>query len=189
MGVGSNDALIVSERTVTVEARSLERFRPGRLSHRFQQARPADLLKRRAAGQSQRQIDVGDQVGEHVAHALFTCDGQAEGVGPAKQNGTRSQRDRLEHVRPAPDAAVKENGRPIADGVDDTRQGVKCRQGPIELAAAVVGDDHAGHPMVDGPPRVVGVEHALHQHRQPGRLAQPPQIVPSARGSEKTWPK
>ena len=37
-------------------------------------------------------------------------------------------------------------------------------------------------PCIYGPPRIVGMQHAFHQHRQPRRLAEPAQVVPGARG-------
>ena len=61
------------------------------------------------------------------------------------------------------------------------RQGVEGRDRPVELPAAVVGDDHARGTVVDGLPCVVGVEHALDEDRQPGRLAEALEVGPGAR--------
>src|SRR5208283_3965499 len=53
--------------------------------------------------------------------------------------------------------------------------------GPVELAAAVVGDDHARHTVVHGPPRVVGVQDAFQEDGQPSVLTQVGEVVPGAR--------
>ena len=115
-------------------------------------------------------------------HALFAADCQAEDKRSAEQNGPGSQRDRLEHVRPAPDAAIEEDRRPIADGIGDRGQCVEGRDRPVKLAAAMVGDDHAGRTLIDRLSRIIGMKDALDDDRQPCRPAEPSQVVPGARG-------
>ena len=61
------------------------------------------------------------------------------------------------------------------------RQGIDRRDGPVELAAAVVGDDDTRHALVHGPPRVVGGQDAFQEDGQPGVLTQVGQVVPGAR--------
>ena len=83
---------------------------------------------------------------------------------------------------PRADAAVEQHGELVADRVDDARQRVERGDRAVDLAAAVVGDDDA----VDAArrrarARVVGVQDALEDDRQPRLLAQPRQVVPRQR--------
>ena len=70
----------------------------------------------------------------------------------------------------------------VADGLDDARQGVERGDRAVELAAAVVRDDHGRGAVVDGLPGVVGVQDALQDDRQAGRCAELRQVGPGPRG-------
>ena len=88
---------------------------------------------------------------EHVADALFAAHRQTEAVGPAQEDALRPEREGLEDVGPAADAAIEQDGGSVADRRGHSRQGVERRDAAVELAAAVVGDDHARRSVIDGP--------------------------------------
>ena len=62
-----------------------------------------------------------------------------------------------------------------------SRQCVESCDGPVELAASVVGYDHAGHSLVHGPPRVVGVQDPLTSTGSRVDWTEPAEVVPGAR--------
>ena len=60
-----------------------------------------------------------------------------------------SERERLDHIRPAPDAAVHQDEGAIADRLDDLGQRVERRSDPVELTASVVRDDDPFNTCLD----------------------------------------
>ena len=106
---------------------------------------------------------------------------EAVGVRAADEHRPCAERDRLERVGAAVDTAVEEHRDPVADRLDDRRQRVERRDRAVDLAAAVVGDDDAVDPVLDGRPRVVGVEYALEQDGQLRKAAEERQVGPGER--------
>ena len=78
----------------------------------------------------------------------------------------------MTHVAPAADAAVDEHGGAAVDRLDHLAEHGGGGDGAVELAAAVVADDHAGGACLDREQRVVGAQHALDAERQPGRRSE-----------------
>ena len=97
-------------------------------------------------------------------------------VGPADQDGAGAQRDRRDDVRAAQDAAVDVDLGAVADRRDDRRQLLERGRRPVELAAAVVGDDDRVGAGVDDGARVVDRLDALDDDRAVPRLAQPGEV-------------
>ena len=67
-------------------------------------------------------------------------DGQAVDVGPADVHGRGTERQRLNDVRAAPDAAVHHHGHAAVHGGDDFRQDLDRGRKRIEATAAVIGN-------------------------------------------------
>jgi len=137
-----------------------------------------DRRDRPAPSQSHRQVEVGHEVAQDLAHARLPGDGEPVHVGPAEQDRVRSERQRLEDVGAAPDAAVEENGDPAVDRLRHAGQRVERADRSVDLAPAVVRDDDPVHARVDRSPRVVGMHDALEHDRQLRPLAQERQVVP-----------
>ena len=93
-----------------------------------------------AAHQRQGDVGIRHQVADHRFHARVAADREPVGVRPAEQDGVRAERERLEHVGAAPDAAVHQHDRLAADRRPHPDERVERRDGAVHLAPAVVGD-------------------------------------------------
>ena len=78
------------------------------------------------------------------ARARLAVDGEAPERRAAGEHRARAERERLDDVGAAADAAVEEHLDPAVDRVDHLRQRVERRRDAVELAAAVVRDDERG---------------------------------------------
>ena len=76
---------------------------------------------------------------------------EREGVRAAEQDGVRAEGERLEHVCAGADAAVHEHDRVVAELCPHLDQRVERGDRAVDLAAAVVRDDHALHAGVARP--------------------------------------
>ncbi len=95
---------------------------------------------------------------QHVDHALdarLTERAQAPDVRPADADGRRAERQRLEDVRAAADAAVDEHRDATADGLDDLGQAVDRAAQRFVGTAAVVADDDAVRAVLEAERRVL----------------------------------
>jgi hypothetical protein len=110
------------------------------------------------------------------------------GVGPPDAHGGRAERERLDHVRPRPDARVEQD-RPPARGRHYPREAVERREPAVGLPPAVVGAVDRVGPGVQGAARVIGVADALEDQRQFGERPQPRQVVPGERVAEDARPQ
>jgi hypothetical protein len=102
----------------------------------------------------------------------------AEEPRPADERGLRSEREDLDDVGAASDAAVERDFSLVADGVDGARQVAQGRRGRVEVVAAVVGDADRRGTGVDRAPRVVRLRDALHHERPVPKLGQPRDVFP-----------
>ena len=75
--------------------------------------------------------------------ALLAVDGEAPERGAADEDGAGAERERLDDVRAAPDAAVDEHLEPAVDRLDHLGERVRRRGDAVELPAAVVRDHDA----------------------------------------------
>ncbi len=100
--------------------------------------RSVDLIDARAAGQRHRQLEVGAEVLEHLAHAGAARDGQSVHVGPPDQHRAGPQRDRLERVGAATDPRVHQHRDPPPDRLGHAGQRLERSDRPVDLAATVV---------------------------------------------------
>jgi hypothetical protein len=72
---------------------------------------------------------------------LFTPGSEPPQRRPACEHPLRTERERLDDVRSAPNPAVHEHDEAIARGLDDLWERVERRSHPIELTTAVIRDD------------------------------------------------
>src|SRR5207249_10013250 len=94
------------------------------------------------------------------------------------EHGARAERERLQDVRPAPDAAIDQDLDPTRDLVEHLGQGVEAGLRPVELAPAMVRDDDGGDTVLDRKMRVLGGHDALEDERKRADRAQPLERVP-----------
>ena len=84
--------------------------------------RGGHLGRARAAEQLQAQLELGAQQLEHLRDALLAAGREAAEHGAAGERRAGAERERLEHVRAAADAAVDQHLDPLADRLDHLRQ-------------------------------------------------------------------
>ena len=130
-------------------------------------------------GQAHRQVGLGDEVGHHVAYAGLPGKRQPIDPGAPDADGVRPERQRLEDVGPRPDPAVEDEHGLRADRLADGGQRVERGDGAVDLSAAVVRDDDAAGPELDGSPGIVRVQDPLDQEREARAMAQRGQVVPA----------
>ena len=90
------------------------------------------------------------------AHPGRAVDGEAPQRRPPDQHGPGAERQRLQDVHAAADAAVHQDLQPVARRRDHLGERVERRGRAVELAAAVVRDDDARGAGLRGADRVVG---------------------------------
>jgi len=135
-----------------------------------------------AAEEAEGAIDVGAEDFESADDAGITGDGHAVGVGAADEDGTGAEADGFHDVATAADAAVHQDFGAAVDGGDDFGKRADGGIDGIELAPAVVGDDHGGNAFIHGAARVVSREQAFHDDRAGPDLPNPAQVVPADSG-------
>ena len=92
--------------------------------------------------------------------------GEAGGDRPGDERRLRAERERLQHVGAAPDAAVDVDLAAPGDRLDDLGQRVERRRDPVELPAAVIRDDDPGRAVLDREQRVLARQQPLQHDRQ-----------------------
>src|SRR6266542_1381543 len=137
--------------------------------HRRLRNAPAARLQGRAAPRGGGSGDAGgrgEQVGGDVAEGWGAAEGEAplQLLAVAEQDGSGAQRQGLDDVDATADAAVDVDLGAAGHGLDDLWERVRSRDGAVELAASVVGDDDRGGAGVQAGDRVVGAQHALDEH-------------------------
>ena len=102
--------------------------------------------------------------------------------GSAHEDGPRSQRERLEDVDPAANAAIQVDLGASRDRLHDGRQHLHAGRNAVEPAPAVGRDHDAAGAVLDRERRVLGMEYAFQDHGQPGQRPEPRHILPRKRG-------
>ena len=64
-------------------------------------------------GQAERQVELRDDVGDHLPHAFLSGERKPSGERLAQQHRRGAERDGGEHVRAAADAAVEQHRCPL----------------------------------------------------------------------------
>ena len=125
-------------------------------------------------GDPQLQVERVEQVGQPLPAGT----GHRPDPGAADQHAPRAERERLEHVDPAANAPVHEHLEPVAHRGNDAGQLGDRGSDAVELAAAVIGHDHAIRSRIGGGARIVGLEHALDEELAVPETAQPLDVLP-----------
>ena len=100
-----------------------------------------------------------------MRHARLALDREAIELRPADGAAVRAQRQRLHDVAAPPDAAVENYRSAARHRLGDCGQRVQGGGGAVELAAAVVGDEHPVHAVGHRLDGVRRVKDALEQER------------------------
>src|SRR5208283_424132 len=102
----------------------------------------------------------------------------------ADQSRLRAERHRFQDILSRTNSAVEVNLRPAADRINYLRQNADRRRRAVQLPSAVVGDDDGVGAVVDGLPRVFGIEHALDDDPDAKPLFDPADVLPGERRIE-----
>ena len=105
------------------------------------------------------------QVVDDPIHTLFPSRGQPVQVWPSDHARRRSESQRLDDVAASPDAAVAHDVEIAANGFGRRLNQIDDGGGPVELAAAVIGQHDAVKAPVAGDHRVGHTLDTLDQHR------------------------
>jgi hypothetical protein len=97
-----------------------------------------DFVDVRIAAEGHRQIEIPEEAAQNLDDTLLAAESEAPDVGTAEQDGAGAERQRLERVGAAADAAVEEHLRASRDGLHNAWEGVERAHGPVDLAPAVV---------------------------------------------------
>lgn len=92
-------------------------------------------------GEGHRPLEFLEQERQQAVDARLAARRQPVQVGAPDCAGRGTECDRLDDVRTAPDAAVADDVRAVADGVADGRDLVDGGGRTVELPPAVIGDD------------------------------------------------
>ena len=100
-----------------------------------------DLIDRGRPGLPHRHPELVEDQIDGLRDAVFSEGAEAPHIGPADPDRIGAQRQRLEDVRAAADAAVDEHRHPAPDRADDLGQRVDRRPHTVHRPAAVIGDE------------------------------------------------
>ena len=106
-------------------------------------------------------LDLGPHQAERPLDAGLAGRRQRKQIVAADADGLGAERQRLQHMRSALDAAVHHHVDPIADRIDDLGELIEWRARAVELPAAVIGQHDAGAADLGGALRVLHRHHAL----------------------------
>ena len=96
------------------------------------------------AEQREAELDLRAKELEYARDTSLAVNREPPEHRAADHDGACAERERLQRVGSASDAAVEQHLRTSVDGLDDLRQSVEGRSDTVQLAAAVVRDDDAG---------------------------------------------
>ena len=93
------------------------------------------------AAERERAVDLAPEQLEHVEDAVLAGAGDAPEMRAPDQHRARAERQRLDDIDAAPEAAVDQHRRLALDRLDHSRQRADRGDRAVELAPAMVGDD------------------------------------------------
>ena len=90
-----------------------------------------------------------------------------QGISPcaAEQDAIGAEREHPYHVQAGANAAIDQDRQPAGDHVRNRRQRASGREGSVQLAPAMVGDDDSVRPRFGGQTRILGIQNALDHDR------------------------
>src|SRR5271155_2833991 len=142
------------------------------------------------AAEGQRKIEIGDQIQNYIAHALFAGKRESPGVKPPKQNGAGTQSECLENVGTAANAPIKQHGNPSIHFAHDGGESVERGEGSVDLPATVIRDNHAIGTSIERVGCVLRMQYPLQKYGKRCVLAKERNIAPGERGiGKKATPK
>ena len=106
-------------------------------------------------------LHLGAQQRDRAAHAVLARRGERVEIEAAARTGLRADRQRLQHMRAAGDAAVADHLDLVADRIDDLGQRVEGRAAAVELAPAMVRHHDRGGADLDRAPRILDRDDAF----------------------------
>ena len=118
-----------------------------------QRSDTCDRFSSRDAADAEQLERAGDLLAEdadRLVHPALPARHQPVQERPADQAGLRAEGQRGDHVPAVHDPGVQQDLGPVADRVGDPRQHLQRRGGPVQLAAAVGGDDDPVRAVVHG---------------------------------------
>ncbi len=116
-----------------------------------------------------------------MASAVLAVDGEPPEHRAPGQRRAGAEREGLDDVGAAPDAAVDEHLDAAVDRLDHLGQDVDRRRDPVELAPAVVGDDDPRGAVLAREHGVLAGQHALDEQRHAGFAGDSLEVVPRER--------
>ena len=115
---------------------------------------------------------------ERLPRAGLAAGGDTVEHGAAEQHEVGAERQGLDDVGAAAEAAVDEHAQPLAHRRDDRRQRLERGERAVELPPAMVGDDDAVGAVARRELCILDREDAFHQQLARPRVAQPGEIGP-----------
>src|ERR1700733_9282871 len=155
-----------AERTI-VSPRAIEKEAPIELAHSV------------PAAEREHAVDLAPEEFERPEDAILPGAGDAPKVRAADQNRAGAERQRLDDIDSAPEAAVDQHRRFAADRVHDAGKRADGGDRAVELTPAMIGDDDSVGAAIDRLTRFAGVQQALDQERPAPLSAQPFDIAPA----------
>eukprot|EP00047_Mylnosiga_fluctuans_P004976 m.237655 g.237655 ORF g.237655 m.237655 type:complete len:322 (-) comp13176_c0_seq1:513-1478(-) len=151
------------------------------------QHRRGQLVDVIAANQPHSDVHLVAQDGQHPLDARLPICRQAVQHGPPDADRLGAQRERLQHVCPAPNTSVDVHLHLVlqaggTQGVHDLCQDLDAGARKVQLTAAVVGADDAGDAVARGLDRVLAALDALQHDRHARDRADPREVRPVERG-------
>ena len=105
------------------------------------------------------------RISKRAGNSSLPGGGQAVGIGASAQHGAGSQADRFDDVGAATNASVHQDFDLTVHCRDDFGQSSQRRANSVELASAVIGNDHGGSAFIHRAARVFAGENALDDDR------------------------
>ena len=142
-----------------------------------------DLRHRAAPCKRECELEVGQHVREHVAHAGLSGERETVRIGATDPDGARAERDGAKRVGTTPHAAIHEHGHTTRHRVDHGGECVERTDTSVHLPPPVIGDEDTIHSRIHGKARVVRMENALQDDGQARAPPEKRQIGPGERRS------
>src|SRR5579863_1405138 len=131
------------------------------------------------AAERERAIDLAAEKLERPIDAVLAGAGDAPELRASDQDRARAERQRLDHVDAAPEAAVDHDRGLTAGRLDHPGKRADRSDGAVELAAAMIGDDDSIDAALDRLSRFVRMQEALEDERPAPQAAQPIDVMPA----------
>ncbi len=124
---------------------------------------PADRRNIDEPHDSHSAANLGVEDFERSPRAGLAGRGDAVEHGAPDRHRVGTQGEALQHVAAAADARIGDNRQPVADGIDDGRQGIPCGNGRVVHVARMIGNEYSIGAAIGGRYRVVGMQNSLDQ--------------------------